>query len=86
MLNEYIEGIKNLWQVKKEKNIFFEIICVIEKLVLNIILNPKNEKFYKIRKSSRTLQNYIINIPEANYLFQMIGFKNENGSKTAGIF
>ena len=81
MLNEYIEGIKNLWQVKKEKNIFFEIICVIEKLVLNIILNPKNEKFYKIRKSSRTLQNYIINIPEANYLFQMIGFKNENNSE-----
>ena len=81
MLNEYIEGIKNLWQVKKEKNIFFEIICVIEKLVLNIILNPKNEKFYKIRKSSRTLQNYIINIPEANYLFQMIGFKTENNSE-----
>ena len=81
MLNEYIEGIKNLWQVKKEKNIFFEIICVIEKLVLNIILNPKNEKFYKIRKSSRTLQNYIINIPEANYLFQMIGFKNENNNE-----
>ena len=31
---------KNLWQIKKEKNIFFEIICVIEKLVLNIILTP----------------------------------------------
>ena len=81
MLNEYIEGIKNLWQAKSEKNIFFEIICVIEKLILNIILNPKNEKFYKIRKSSRTLQNYIINIPEANYLFQMIGFKNENNNE-----
>ena len=81
MLNEYIEGIKNLWQAKSEKNIFFEIICVIEKLILNIILNPKNEKFYKIRKSSRTLQNYIINIPEANYLFQLIGFKTENNSE-----
>ena len=80
-LNEYIEGVKNLWQNKKEKNIFFEIICVIEKLVLNIILNPKNEKYYKIRKSSRTLQNYIINIPEANNLFQMIGFKNTNKSE-----
>ena len=80
-LNEYIEGVKNLWQIKKEKNIFFEIICVIEKLVLNIILNPKNEKYYKIRKSSRTLQNYIINIPEANNLFQMIGFKNINKSE-----
>ena len=80
-LNEYIEGVKNLWQIKKEKNIFFEIICVIEKLVLNIILNPKNEKYYKIRKSSRTLQNYIINIPEANNLFQMIGFKNVNKSE-----
>ena len=81
MLNEYIEGIKNLWQAKSEKNIFFEIICVIEKLILNIILNPKNEKFYKIRKSSRTLQNYIINIPEANHLFQMIGFKTESNSE-----
>ena len=80
-LNEYIEGVKNLWQIKKEKNIFFEIICVVEKLVLNIILNPKNEKYYKIRKSSRTLQNYIINIPEANNLFQMIGFKNVNKSE-----
>ena len=80
-LNEYIEGVKNLWQIKKEKNNFFEIICVIEKLVLNIILNPKNEKYYKIRKSSRTLQNYIINIPEANNLFQMIGFKNANKSE-----
>ncbi len=80
-LNEYIEGVKNLWQIKKEKNIFFEIICVIEKLILNIILNPKNEKYYKIRKSSRTLQNYIINIPEANNLFQMIGFKNVNKSE-----
>ena len=80
-LNEYIEGVKNLWQIKKEKNIFFEIICVIEKLILNIILNPKNEKYYKIRKSSRTLQNYIINIPEANNLFQMIGFKNANKSE-----
>jgi len=80
-LNEYIEGVKNLWQIKKEKNIFFEIICVIEKLVLNIILNPKNEKYYKIRKSSRTLQNYIINIPEANNLFQMVGFKNANKSE-----
>ena len=80
-LNEYIEGVKNLWQNKKEKNIFFEIICVIEKLVLNIILNPKNEKYYKIRKSSRTLQNYIVNIPEANNLFQMIGFKNANKSE-----
>ena len=80
-LNEYIEGVKNLWQIKKEKNIFFEIICVIEKLILNIILNPKNEKYYKIRKSSRTLQNYIINIPEANNLFQMIGFKNINKSE-----
>lgn len=80
-LHEYIEGVKNLWQIKKEKNIFFEIICVIEKLILNIILNPKNEKYYKIRKSSRTLQNYIINIPEANNLFQMIGFKNVNKSE-----
>ena len=80
-LNEYIEGVKNLWQIKKEKNISFEIICVIEKLILNIILNPKNEKYYKIRKSSRTLQNYIINIPEANNLFQMIGFKNVNKSE-----
>ena len=80
-LNEYIEGVKNLWQIKKEKNIFFEIICVIEKLILNIILNPKNEKYYKIRKSSRTLQNYIINIPEANNLFQMVGFKNVNKSE-----
>ena len=77
-LNEFIQGVKNLWEIKKEKNIFFEIICVIEKLVLNIILNPGNEKYYKIRKSSRTLQNYIINIPEANNLFQMIGFKNQN--------
>ena len=77
-LNEFIQGVKNLWDIKKEKNIFFEIICVIEKLILNIILNPGNEKYYKIRKSSRTLQNYIINIPEANNLFQMIGFKNQD--------
>ena len=80
-LNEYIQAVKNLWEIKKEKNIFFEIICIIEKLLLNIILNPGNERFYKIRKTSRTLQNYIINIPEANYLFQMIGFKNENNSE-----
>ena len=80
-LNEYIQAVKNLWEIKKEKNIFFEIICIIEKLLLNIILNPGNERFYKIRKTSRTLQNYIINIPEANHLFQMIGFKNENNSE-----
>ena len=80
-LNEFIQAVKNLWDIKKEKNIFFEIICIIEKLVLNIILNPGNEKYYKIRKSSRTLQNYIINIPEANNLFQMIGFKNQNKSE-----
>ena len=80
-LNEYIQTIKNLWGIKKEKNMFFEIICIIEKLILNIILNPGNEKYYKIRKSSRTLQNYIINIPEANNLFQMIGFTNENNSE-----
>ena len=72
---DIIQGVKNLWQIKKEKNIFFEIICIIEKLLLNIILNPRNEKFYKIKKTSRTIQNFIINIPEANYLFQMIGFK-----------
>ena len=72
---DIIQGVKNLWNVKKEKNIFFEIICVIEKLILNIILNPGNEKYYKIKKSSRTMQNWIINIPEANFLFQMIGFK-----------
>ena len=80
-LNDYIEAVKNLWQIKNEKNMFFEIICVIEKLVLNIILNPKNEKYYKIKKSSRTLQNYIINIPESNHLFQMIGFKTEKKSE-----
>ena len=80
-LNVYIQAVKNLWEIKKEKNIFFEIICIIEKLLLNIILNPGNEKFYKIRKTSRTLQNYIINIPEANHLFQMIGFKSENNSE-----
>ncbi len=72
---DIIQGVRNLWNVKKEKNIFFEIICVIEKLILNIILNPGNEKYYKIKKSSRTMQNWIINIPEANFLFQMIGFK-----------
>ena len=43
-LNEFIQGVKNLWDIKKEKNIFFEIICVIEKLISNIILNPGNEK------------------------------------------
>ena len=75
---EIIQGIKNLWQVKKGKNIFFEIICVIERMILNIILNPGNEKYYKIKKSSRTIQNLIINIPEANLLFQMIGFQIDN--------
>ena len=84
-LNQYIEGVKNLWEIKKEKNIFFEIICIIEKMLLNIILNPGNEKFYRIKKASRTLQNYIINIPEANYLFQMIGFKNDNNSEFYSI-
>ena len=69
------QGVKNLWQVKKTNNIFFEIICVIERMILNIILNPGNEKYYKIKKTSRTLQNLIIDIPEANFLFQMIGFK-----------
>ena len=76
--SDIIQGVKNLWQIKKEKNIFFEIICVIEKLILNLILNPGNEKFYKIKKSSRTIQNWIINIPEANFLFQMIGFKTDD--------
>ena len=80
-LNKYIEGIKNLWNIKNEKNIFFEIICIIEKMVLNIIINPGNEKFYRIKKSSRTLQNYIINIPEANNIFQMIGFKTNEKSE-----
>jgi hypothetical protein len=75
---EIIQGVKNLWQVKKGKNIFFEIICVIERMILNIILNPGNEKYYKIKKSSRTIQNLIINIPEANVLFQMIGFQIDN--------
>ena len=84
-LNQYIEGVKNLWEIKKEKNIFFEIIRIIEKMLLNIILNPGNEKFYRIKKASRTLQNYIINIPEANYLFQMIGFKNDNNSEFYSI-
>ena len=42
---EIIQGVKNLWQVKKGKNIFFEIICVIERMILNIILNPGNEKY-----------------------------------------
>ena len=70
--NDIIMGVKNLWQVKKEKNIFFEIICVIERMILNIVLNPENEKYYKIKKTSRTIQSLIINIPEANYLFQMI--------------
>ena len=72
---DIIQGVRNLWEVKKQKNIFFEIICVIEKLILNIILNPGNEKYYKIKKTSRTIQNWIINIQEASYLFQMIGFK-----------
>ena len=72
---EIFEGVKNLWQVKKGKNIFFEIICVFERMVLNIILNPKNEKYYKIKKTSRTIQNLIIGIPEANELFKIIGFK-----------
>lgn len=80
-LNKYIESVKNLWDIKKEKNVFFEIICIIEKMVLNIILNPKNEKFYRIKKSNRTLQNYIINIPEANNIFQMIGFKSDDKSE-----
>ena len=75
---EIIQGVKNLWQVKKGKNIFFEIICVIERMILNIILNPGNEKYYKIKKSSRTIQNLIINIPEANVLFQIIGFQIDN--------
>ena len=75
---DIIQGVKNLWQVKKEKNIFFEIICVIEKLLLNLILNPGNEKYYKIKKTSRTIQNWIINIPEANFLFQIIGFKMDD--------
>ena len=71
-------GVKNLWQLKKGKNIFFEIICVFERMILNIILNPGNEKYYRIKKSSRTIQNLIISIPEANLLFQMIGFKIDN--------
>ena len=83
--NEIIQGVKNLWQVKKEKNIFFEIICIIEKLLLNIILNPGNERYYKIKKTSRTIQTLIINIPEANYLFQMIGFKLDDNNEFYSI-
>ena len=83
--NEIIQGIKNLWQVKKEKNTFFEIICIIEKLLLNIILNPGNERYYKIKKTSRTIQTLIINIPEANYLFQMIGFKLDDNNEFYSI-
>ena len=75
--SEINQSIRNLWDEKKEKNIFFEIICVLEKLLLNIILNPGNDKFYKIKKSSRTIQNFITNIPEANFLFQSIGFKSD---------
>ena len=74
---DIIHGVKNLWQVKKGKNIFFEIICVFERMILNIILNPHNEKYYKIKKSSRTIQT-LISIPEANLLFQMIGFRIDN--------
>ena len=73
--SDIVKGVKDLWQVKKEKNIFFEIICVIERMILNIIINPGNEKYYRIKKSSRTIQNLIINIPEAYFLFQIIGFK-----------
>ena len=80
-----IQGVKNLWQVKKEKNVFFEIICVIERMILNIVLNPQNEKYYKIKKSSRTIQTLIINIPEANYLFQMIGFKIDSNDEFYSI-
>ena len=83
--NEIIQGIKNLWQVKKEKNTFFEIICIIEKLLLNIILNPGNERYYKIKKTSRTIQTLIINIPEDNYLFQMIGFKLDDNNEFYSI-
>lgn len=72
---EIFEGVKNLWQVKKGKNIFFEIICVFERMLLNIILNPTNEKYYKIKKTSRTIQNLIVGIPDANELFKIIGFK-----------
>ena len=83
--NDIIMGVKNLWQVKKEKNIFFEIICVIERMILNIVLNPENEKYYKIKKTSRTIQSLIINIPEANYLFQMIGFKIDSNDEFYSI-
>ena len=72
---EIFEGVKNLYQIKKGKNIFFEIICVFERMLLNIILNPTNEKYYKIKKTSRTIQNLIVGIPEANELFKIIGFK-----------
>ena len=78
---DIIQGVKHLWKVKNEKNIFFEIICVIEKLILNIILNPGNEKYYKIKRTSRTIQNLIIGVPEANYLFQLIGFKVNNNNE-----
>ena len=68
------EELKNLWDETKEIGLFLEIITVLERVFLNVLNHQGVEKFYKIRKNSKTLKNMIMKYKGAKNLFEFFGF------------
>ena len=70
------EELKNLWDETQEIKTFLEIITVLERVFLNVLNHQGVEKFYKIRKNSKTLKNMIMKYKGAKNLFEFFGFSD----------
>jgi hypothetical protein len=69
-----------LEEINYDFNLFLEIIVVIEKIILNIINHPNIEKFYKIKKSSKSITSKILKYKNAENLFLLLGFNDCKGN------
>lgn len=55
---------------------FFDSITIINKVIQNILKNPGEIKYSKLRLSNEKIMKHIYSIEEACFLMEMIGFEN----------
>lgn len=73
--------IQSLYINSKDKKNFLTIINVIERIMLNVLNHPKNQKFYKVKKDSNTFKNNIENNVYAKNLFENFMFEKKSNQE-----
>ena len=74
-------AIQSLYINSKDKTNFLTIINVIERIMLNVLNHPKNQKFYKVKKDSNTFKNNIESNVYAKNLFENFMFEKKSNQE-----